>query len=105
MKEAKELLICFLIPKQHGPIYTQKIGRHDGSLPEAGSRSPMVQSRNSLRALASNFQDRRCERIVTLSKHIFAILEWSILLIAVISQFFAAEYLILDFGSCLVFCK
>jgi len=42
---------------------------------------------------------------VTLSQNIFAILEWSILLIAVISQLIIVKYLPLDFGSCSVFCE
>ena len=42
---------------------------------------------------------------VTLSQNIFAILEWSILLILVVSQLIVVEYLQLHFGSCSVFCE
>ena len=41
---------------------------------------------------------------MTLSENIFAILEWSILFIAVTSPLIVVEYLYVDFGLCLMFC-
>ena len=49
-----------------------------------------VRSRNSLKDLVSIFQSRREERIRNFIGNIFAILEWSILLMV--------EYLHEDFG-------